>query len=227
MGRKRASPRVRANRLNAKKSTGPKTTAGKQRSARNATLHGLSAKTREFSSHPDMDRFVELLCEGDKRPEVIEVAREVAEAQFELNAIRQYRLILQTLKTKGRSAPLPGSELLDDSVVREFMDNMATGESLDFGPPEKADHRLHNRIVNFIFRQARRSKDPDVESIKLDRYERMALRRRAAAIEKLDQFHYELYPEASVPIALKASPPRLRLIGFGGVPVRLNVPSVQ
>ena len=204
MGRKRPPPRVRANRLNAKKSTGPKTAAGKQRSASNAILHGLSAKNREFSSHPDMDRFVELLCEGEKRPQVIEAAREVAEAQFELNAIRQYRLILQTLKVKGRSAPLPGSELLNDPVVKEFVDYMATGDPLDFGVPEKADHRLQKRILNFIFKQARRSKDPDVESIKLDRYEWMAMRRRFAAIEKLDTLRGLIFNETSSPSSLRA-----------------------
>jgi hypothetical protein len=37
--------RIEANRLNASKSTGPKTEAGKQRSRRNAVRHGLTAET--------------------------------------------------------------------------------------------------------------------------------------------------------------------------------------
>jgi hypothetical protein len=37
-----SSRRINANRLNAKKSTGPKTALGKLKSSRNATRHGLS-----------------------------------------------------------------------------------------------------------------------------------------------------------------------------------------
>jgi len=220
MGRKRAPPRIRANRLNAKKSTGPKTVAGKQRSATNAVLHGFSAKTPEISFHPDIDRFVELICDGDERSQVIGAAREVAEAQSELNSIRQYKLILQALKAKGRSVPLPGSELLDDPVITDFFDYMATGEPADFGVRQKADHRLHKRILNFIFRQARRSKDPDIECFKLDRYERVGLQRRLAAIEKLDQLLSGPSVEASLPSWPRVPQPRVRLTGIGGSPAR-------
>ena len=216
MGRKRVPPRVRANRLNAKKSTGPKTLAGKQRSAKNAILHGFSAKTREVSFHPDIDHFVELICEGDERSQVIEAAREVAEAQCELNSIRQYKLILQAIKAKGRSAPLPSSELLDDPSVMEFLDYMATGEPADFGVPQKADHQLHKRVLNFIFKQARHSKDPDTERLKLDRYERVGLQRRLVAMEKLDQLRTELHIEPSLPRSHKVPQQRMRLTGQCG-----------
>ena len=40
-----SSKQIQANRANAKKSTGPKTEAGKARSRRNAWKHGLTAET--------------------------------------------------------------------------------------------------------------------------------------------------------------------------------------
>jgi hypothetical protein len=162
-------------------------------------LHGLSSEISEFAYDPDLDRFVELLCEDDDCPTVIQAAREVANAQFQLNSIRQYKLALHKLKASGRNTPLPASDLLDDPVVRGFFHYIATGEPFDFGVPQKADFRLHQRLVNFIFKQARRKKDPDLERFKLDRYEQMGLRRRLVAIEKLDQLRSELSIGAPLP----------------------------
>jgi hypothetical protein len=160
---------------------------------------GLSSDIPEFAYHPDLNRFVELLCEGDDRPQGIQAAREVANAQFQLNAICQYKLALQMLKASGRNTPLPACDLLDDPVVRDFFHYIATGEPFDFDVPQKADFRLHQRLVNFIFKQARRKRDPDLERFKLDRYEQMGLRRRLVAIEKLDQLRSEPSTEASLP----------------------------
>ena len=55
--------RIAANRANARKSTGPKTAAGKARVSRNARRHGLSRP---------------LFCEGDFTPHVEALAREIA-----------------------------------------------------------------------------------------------------------------------------------------------------
>ena len=214
MGRKRLPPRVRANRLNAKKSTGPKSPTGKKRSARNAILHGLSSDIPEFTSYPGINDFIDLLCEGDERPQVIQAAREVADAQFQLNAIREYKLALHMLKARGRNIPLPESDLLADPVVRDFVNYIAAGQPLDFGVPKKADFRLHRRIINFIFRQAHRKSDPDLERFKLDRYERMAMRRRLVAIEKLDEVRTELLTDTPLPKLPRMPRPRALLTGI-------------
>ena len=94
------------------------------------------------------------------------------------------------------------------------MNYIATGQPLDFGVPEKADFRLHRRIINFVFRQARRKSDPDLERFKLDRYERMAMRRRLAAIEKLDEIRTELFTKTPLPKLPKMPKPRALLTGI-------------
>src|ERR1700710_1770512 len=56
-----ASPRqLRANRLNALKSTGPKTDEGKERSRENALTHGLTARVvRPLHEHEEAERLVD------------------------------------------------------------------------------------------------------------------------------------------------------------------------
>jgi hypothetical protein len=55
--------RIAANRRNAKKSTGPKTSAGKAKSAQNATTHGLTAQRQVVLADEDPTAFNELRVE--------------------------------------------------------------------------------------------------------------------------------------------------------------------
>ena len=81
---------IAANRANAKKSTGPRTPAGRAKSSRNAYRHGLSVPMQ-----PD-PQAVEALAQaiaGETAGEVqLRAARALAEAQLELKRIRATRV---------------------------------------------------------------------------------------------------------------------------------------
>ena len=84
--------KIAANRLNAKKSTGPKTWHGRVRSSHNARRHGLSlsvfADVAYSAKIEKLTRTIVLVSEN--RP-TIELARRVAEAEVDLARIRQAR----------------------------------------------------------------------------------------------------------------------------------------
>src|SRR5689334_12236493 len=87
----------RANRANAKSSTGPKTAAGKARTAQNAFRHGLNVPVR---SDPLLVPGIEAMARRISGPyadaETMEGARRIAEAQFDLNRVRNSRRLLIT-----------------------------------------------------------------------------------------------------------------------------------
>ena len=89
--------RQRANRANAKSSTGPKTAAGKALAAQNAFRHGLNVPVL---SDPLLAPEIEALARGISGPnadaETAERARRIAEAQFDLNRVRNRRRLLIT-----------------------------------------------------------------------------------------------------------------------------------
>ena len=97
--------RVKANRENAKFSTGPRSEAGKRRVATNALRHGLAVP---ISSLPEADatitRLTRLLAGPDVGTTRAELARGVAEAQVDLGRVRKARMaLLQTpLDTRNR-----------------------------------------------------------------------------------------------------------------------------
>jgi hypothetical protein len=83
---------LRANRENAKKSTGPKTAAGRARSSRNAFRHGLSLPLMlDSKAAAKADLIRQMLV--SERTEAVQglTAIEVAEAQLNLSRIRSVR----------------------------------------------------------------------------------------------------------------------------------------
>src|SRR5262249_55116926 len=84
--------RTKANRANARASTGPKTAQGRAHSARNARRHGLSLPVL---SNPALSEEVELLARdiagAGAIPEILELARRIAEAQIDLRRVRSAR----------------------------------------------------------------------------------------------------------------------------------------
>ena len=84
--------KLRANRANSLRSTGPKTAVGRAASARNAHRHGLRAPVL---SDPSLSAEVEAMAEkitGDASPELVELARRVAEAAVDVLRVRRLRV---------------------------------------------------------------------------------------------------------------------------------------
>jgi hypothetical protein len=77
----------RANRANAKSSTGPKSAPGKARSAQNAMRHGLNVSVL---SDPALAPLAEEMARKTDA-EAVECARQIAEAQIDLNRVRDSR----------------------------------------------------------------------------------------------------------------------------------------
>ena len=87
----------RANRANAKSSTGPKTAAGKARAAQNAFRHGLNVPVlSDPLLAPEIEAMARRISGPDADAETVEWARRIAEAQVDLNRVRNRRRHLIT-----------------------------------------------------------------------------------------------------------------------------------
>ena len=106
---------LEANRANARRSTGPRTTAGKQASSRNALRHGLNRP-------PDWDDVVAWyrLVTGDPEvePNVLAVsgsreavALQLAEAQAELSRVRTLQVKASQDLLEGIETPVPANPM--------------------------------------------------------------------------------------------------------------------
>lgn len=82
---------IAANRKNARKSTGPRTNAGKQRAAKNSRRHGLSIQTYEGDNAQAIESLAQRLVEGATDQYLLQCARTVAHAHLELARIRHVK----------------------------------------------------------------------------------------------------------------------------------------
>jgi hypothetical protein len=83
---------IRANRANARASTGPKSAAGKARAARNALRHGLAIAVLDDAHWaPEVDVLARRIAGENADAELLSIGRNVAQAQIDLQRIREHR----------------------------------------------------------------------------------------------------------------------------------------
>jgi hypothetical protein len=98
---------IAANRSNAKKSTGPRSNAGRQASRRNALRHGLAIDIRTDPAYnDDIEQLAKVLSCARGRQNVSDSARDAAEALLDLSRIRKVRaLLFETIYFPDTAAP--------------------------------------------------------------------------------------------------------------------------
>ena len=87
------SPRkIKANRANARSSTGPKTAPGRVRAARNAHRHGLSLSVFvDPTQSEQVEAFAREITGKPTNDDIYLLARRVAEVQIDLQRVRYAR----------------------------------------------------------------------------------------------------------------------------------------
>ncbi len=106
--------KTRANRTNSRKSSGPRTAAGRAKASRNALRHGLTAIVhRQPVAAGEIDRLAKHICGDDDNPALLAPARAIAEHEYVLRAIRAQQVaVIGRLREKTAIPLVKGDNTL-------------------------------------------------------------------------------------------------------------------
>jgi hypothetical protein len=178
-----------ANRRNSRKSTGPRSGAGKTRASRNAYRHGLTlsiTSTAEYAKQ--LETLVRKIAGDTKDAVKLERARAIAQAELELARVRRAKVALierasafgeldpprpsrvtafQLLRVLKAIVRNPGEPIADGVTFSEPIGSLAT-------MPSQEPYRSGEAVRRVL---------PELR--KLNRYERRAAMRRDRAVRDL------------------------------------------
>jgi hypothetical protein len=175
---------ITANRRNARKSTGPRSLAGKRRAGNNAYRHGLAAKIQTSDRFAnEVDRLARKIAGGRDSPIALAYARSAAEASLDLARVRAMKVaLIECLTAFGALDPRPEFKPLEIAWLYLKAAGLPThgirapkpidpAVPLPSQEPERSAEALRRALP---------------ELVKLDRYEGRALSRRDRAIQQLN-----------------------------------------
>jgi hypothetical protein len=177
---------IAANRGNARKSTGPRSGAGKQRASQNAYRHGLTLSIVSSAAvTKQLDKLVRKIAGDTKDPILLERARALAQAELDLARVRRAKVaLIERASAFGELDPPPftiAQRLADlHAQIRAF--NAAIRPPITFPKP-----------IDPFATMPRQEPDRSAEAIrrvlpelrKLERYERRAAAQRDRAVFSL------------------------------------------
>ena len=171
--------KIRANRANARASTGPKTARGRARAAQNALRHALSLSVY---SDPALSEEVEALAREIAGPganaEIHEIARRVAEAQIDIRRVRyaRHQFLSERLNDRFYESRASTREKVRVICSRPNAPEipLAVLEAFLTSTPQGSD-----KFATILLQEAK-------QLHAIDRYERRALSRRKFAVRAFD-----------------------------------------
>ncbi len=177
-----SAPKTKSNRANARSSTGPKTSNGRARSAKNAIRHGLSVPA---DPDPAMAEPIAVLARqtagADATSEIDDLARRFAEAHMDVRRVRSMRhdIICRALADPNYDTRANWNKKV--VVALRIARNYARGKHIPEDELRLLDSKLDglDKVAAIFTDIARRLPA-------LDRYEQRALSRRNRALRDLD-----------------------------------------